>query len=293
MHLNMKKYLFVLLVVGLVVAFCAAFDKNGDSSSKKKSNRSVTDKTVALDYARVPEGTPEQIVEYEGFRVSFNKDNKTPNWVAWELLGSEVDGPVSRSDNFWQDNSVKGCPATTDYTRSGYDRGHLCPAADQKWSEKAMADCFVMTNMAPQNHSLNAGAWNTLENKERNWAKRDSAIVIIAGPIYEKSDTERIGQAGVRVPSAFYKVIIAPYLDEPRGIGFVYPNMSSPGNMQNYSMSIDEVEKITGIDFFYNLPDDIEDRIESVTSFKEWDKKDNTSSGKSTSTKNSSNKKKK
>lgn len=289
----MKKYLSLLLIVGLVIAICAAFDKKGGSSSKKYKNRTLTDKTVAYDYARVPDGTPEQIVEYEGFRVSFNKENKTPNWVAWELLGTEVDGPVSRSDKFWQDTKVEGCPGTSDYTRSGYDRGHLCPAADQKWSEKAMADCFVMTNMAPQDHSLNAGAWNTLENKERNWAKRDSAIVIIAGPIYEKSDTKRIGEAGVRVPSAFYKVIIAPYLDEPRGIGFVYPNMSSPGNMQNYSMSIDEVEKITGIDFFYTLPDDLEDRIESVASFKEWDRKGNTSSNKTSSDKTTSTKKRK
>lgn len=227
----------------------------------------------AIDYAKVPEGTPEQIVEYEGFRVSFNRENKTPNWVAWELLGSETEGTQSRSNKFWQDERVRGCPTTQDYSNSGFDRGHLCPAADQKWSEQAMIDCFTMANMAPQDHSLNAGAWQTLEKKERLWAQRDSAIVIIAGPIYEKGDTKTIGNAKVRVPSAFYKVIIAPYLDNPRGIGFIYPNMSSPGNMKDYSMSIDEVEAITGIDFFCNLPDELEERIESVASFKEWDRR--------------------
>lgn len=137
-----------------------------------------------------------------------------------------------------------------------------------------MIDCFSLANMVPQDHALNAGAWQTLEKKERSWAKRDSAIVIIAGPIYQESDTKRIGQNGVRVPGAFFKVFIAPYVEQPRGIGFIYPNMSSPGNMANYSTTIDEVERITGFDFFYNLPDELEERIESTASFKEWDRRD-------------------
>lgn len=269
----MKKVLPIFIIFALTFAACGDARKKLADAFNGTPNKVKVDYGSAIDMAKVASGTPEQIVEYEGFRVSFNKDNKTPNWVAWELLGSETDGMEKRSDKFWQDTSVDGCPLPSDYTRSGYDRGHLCPAADQKWSARAMEDCFSMANMSPQAHALNSGAWATLEKKERAWAQRDSAIVIIAGPIYQKSDTERIGDAGVRVPSAFFKVIIAPYLDKPRGIGFVYPNMSAPGNMQNYSMTIDEVEKLTGIDFFYNLPDDIENAIESTTSFKEWDRR--------------------
>lgn len=268
----MKKLsIFIIIaIVAIVVGICIA-DRNPSGGRGKE--RPQTLKADGLDNARVAEGVPEQIVEYEGFRVSFNADNKTPNWVAWELLATETDGPEKRYDKFWQDMNVEGCPTTKDYSNSGYDRGHLCPAADQKWSRQAMIDCFSLANMAPQDHSLNSGAWSTLEKKERLWAQRDSAIVIIAGPIYEKDDVKRIGQAGVRVPSAFYKVIIAPYLPEPRGIGFVYPNMSSPGNMNDYAMPIDKVEELTGIDFFYNLPDELENRIEAVASFKEWDKR--------------------
>ena len=263
----MKKLIgIVLLIVAIGILWQQNFSK-ADTGTIGKVN------AEALDYAKVPDGTPEQMVEYEGFRVSFNKENKTPNWVAWELLGSETNGAQSRYNTFWQDTNVEGCPGTYDYSNSGYDRGHLCPAADQKWSQQAMIDCFSLTNMAPQDHALNSGAWATLEKKERQWAQRDSAIVIIAGPIYNSTDTKRIGENGVRVPGAFFKVIIAPYVDEPRGIGFIYPNMSSPGNMRNYAMSIDEVEKITGIDFFPNLPDDIEDRIESTVSFKDWDRR--------------------
>ena len=211
--------------------------------------------------------------DYEGFTVSFNPQNGTADWVGWELLKEETDGSVKRSDNFWADADVKGSPTPDDYRNSGYDKGHLCPAADQKWSVKAMNDCFVMTNMTPQLHALNGGAWSTLESKERLWAKRDSALVIVAGPIYTESDTTRIGKTGVRVPSAFFKVLLAPYVDDPRAIGFVYPNMSSPGNMQQYSMSVDEVEALTGLDFFANLPDELENRIERSASFTEWNRK--------------------
>ena len=224
-----------------------------------------------LETVIIPENLPSQIKEYIGFTVSFNKDNGTPNYVAWELLGEEVQNEVSRSNNFWQDVEIEGCPAYADYTHSGYDRGHICPAADQKWSEQAMSDCFVMANICPQDHSLNAGAWNTLENKERQWAQRDSAIVIVAGPLYSDDDRQYIGkQNKVRVPGAFFKAIIAPYLDEPRGIAFVYPNMTSPGNMENYAMSIDDLENILGFDLFPALPDNIENVIENKFSFKEW-----------------------
>lgn len=225
-----------------------------------------------LDKVIIPSALPSQIKTYEGFTLSFNKDNRTPNYSVWELLATETEGTVPRSRTFWQDSEIDGCPDRSDYTRSGFDRGHLTPAADQKWSEKAMSDCFVMANICPQASELNSGAWNTLEKKERQWALRDSAIVIVAGPIYEKTDTRRIGPNRVRVPSAFFKVMIAPYADPPRGIGFVYPNMHSPGNMQNYSMTIDEVERITGFNFFSSLPDDIERQIESTTSFKEWNR---------------------
>ncbi len=224
-----------------------------------------------LEEVTLPAGLTSQIKEYTGFTLSFNKDNRTPNYVAWELLGTEVSNEVSRTDNFWQDSNIEGCTKHSDYTGSGYDRGHMCPAADQKWSIEAMNDCFVMANMCPQLHDLNAGAWETLESKERLWAKRDSALVIVAGPLYIDGE-KYIEKSKVKVPDAFFKILIAPYLDEPRGIAFVYPHMKCTGNMQDYATTIDEIEKITGFDFFSALPDDIENKIESTFSFTEWNK---------------------
>ncbi|MDE5840647.1 MAG: DNA/RNA non-specific endonuclease [Muribaculaceae bacterium] len=225
-----------------------------------------------LETVILPEGLASQIKEYTGFTLSYNKDNKTPNYVAWELLGTEVCNNVSRTDNFWKDYEIEGCTGPKDYAGSGCDRGHMCPAADQKWSAEAMNDCFVMANMCPQRHDLNAGAWETLESKERQWAKRDSAVMIVAGPIYTEDDTTYFGNAKVRVPGAFFKVLIAPYLSEPRGIAFVYPHMNCPGNMQDYATTIDEVEKMTGFDFFSTLPDEIENKLESSYSFTDWNK---------------------
>jgi len=212
---------------------------------------------------------PQQIKEYEGFTVNFNAFNRTPNYSAWELLGTET-GDYPRSDNFWQDADIKNCPSSADYKRSGYDRGHLFPAAEAKWSSTAMNQCFSMANICPQKHALNSGAWKTLEETERRWAARDSALVIVAGPIYLKSDTQRIGDAGVRVPSGFFKAIIAPYLPEPRGIAFVYPNDRAPGDMRRYAMSIDHLEKLLGYDLFHNLPDTIEQEIESKANYLLW-----------------------
>lgn len=248
---------------------------DGDEKTGKGARGNLSaDRNMSLDLLEVgmPSQVRSQMKDYEGFTVSFNADNHTPNFVAWELLAAETDGQVSRSGSFWKDEEIEGCPDADDYKRSGFDRGHLCPAADQKWSRQAMTDCFSFANMAPQHHALNAGAWQTLEKKVRLWATRDSALLIVAGPLYEKNDTLRIGNSGVRVPSAFFKVIAAPFIESPRGIAFVYPNMTSPGNMENYVMTIDDVEKLTGFDFFHNMPDDIEHEIESTASFRDWNK---------------------
>ena len=280
MKVNNTGSIVLFISVGLIIAGALlAINSRSDASELKEENdkplfenKSQGKFYPGLETVFLPEGQAAQMKEYTGFTVSFNKDNHTPNYVAWELLGSEVASDVKRSNKFWQDQDIEECPVTSDYTHSGFDRGHMCPAADQKWSEQAMDDCFVMANICPQDHSLNAGAWNTLENKERLWAQRDSAIMIIAGPIYTDNDNQRIGDIGVRVPGAFFKALLAPYVENPRAIAFVYPNMTSPGNMQNYAMSIDDLEQLTGYDFFPALPDDIENKVESEFSFTEWNR---------------------
>lgn len=267
------KYLFSALAILVILAIAKFSAGSCSRPSSLKRDIASPGHYSQLEIAKEidPSQRPNSIMKsYEGFTVMFNPDNHTPDWVGWELLGNETDGESSRSNKFWHDDEVRGCGFTEDYRNAGFDRGHLCPAADQKWSPEAMQDCFVLTNIAPQDHALNSGAWSTLEKKERLWAKRDSAIVIVAGPVYRDDDRQRIGSTGIRVPSAFYKVLLAPYTDSPRAIGFIYPNMKCTGNMENYACTVDEVEELTGLNFFSNLPDSLENFVESHKRFKEW-----------------------
>lgn len=216
-------------------------------------------------------GTQEDIISYTGMTVSFNPRYHIPNWVAWELTADEAAGSLGRNDKFQQDPDVPGCPQPQDYTRSGYDRGHMAPAGDMKWSEDAMRESFYMTNICPQLHSLNSGAWKSLEEKCRQWVMLDSSLIIISGPVLRRNPpTEYLGDSGVAVPNEFFKVILAPKANPMRAIGFIMPNGKVPGGMQQAAMSVDEVEEITGHDFFSELPDDIENLIESQNQFHLW-----------------------
>ena len=223
-----------------------------------------------LEMVSIPPTIPSQIVNYEGMTLSFNKDLHIPNWVAWELTATEVAGTFPRDDNFRGDDNVIGSAEKWDYSYSGYDRGHMAPAGDMKWSEKAMDESFYMTNMCPQAKSLNTGAWKRLEEKCRQWVEIDSAIIVICGPVVTDSINEYIGDSKVAVPQRFFKVILSPYIENPRGIGFIMPNAKVPGGMQATAVSIDEVERVTGFDFFSSLPDEIENEVESQCKFHYW-----------------------
>ena len=158
---NNRIAIIALIVAGVIFIAIAAYaitKKSSESSGSRTPEH--TQSYIGLDNVIIPKNTPSEIKEYEGFKLSFNKNTRVPNWVSWELLRHETDGEQSRSNNVWEDTDIEGCATLNDYRRSGYDRGHMCPAADQKWSEKAMSDCFVLSNMAPQDHALTPGAWN-------------------------------------------------------------------------------------------------------------------------------------
>lgn len=213
----------------------------------------------------------EQILQYEGMTISFNPDTHQPNWVSWELLGTEVEGETPRGDSFAPDPEVEGCATLNDYRRSGYDRGHMAPAGDMKWSREAMRQSFLLTNVCPQAGELNRGAWQKLEEKCRQKALADSAVIIICGPIFlPEEGVERIGSTGVAVPRRFFKVILSPYVDHPTAIGFIMPNGPVPGGMMPHAVSVDSVEALTGHNFFSALPHNIEATVETQCDFNRW-----------------------
>lgn len=208
------------------------------------------------------------LIEYEGYTVSYNPEAKIPVWVKYELERSEVDGPYTRKGlNFRRDKSVDLPQASDDdYRNSGWSRGHMAPAGDFKWSEDAMGDTFYFTNCCPQNQSLNAGQWSTLEDKVRLWAKKYGKVVVYTGPIVGSNEYGTIGENQVVVPDAFFKAV----LSGNQAIAFVMFNCARNENMQKCSMTVDQLELLTGLDLFPELDDRVEEQIESTYSLKYW-----------------------
>lgn len=212
----------------------------------------------------------EQTIQHTAYTVSYNKDRKIPNWVSYELTRQETQGSEKRNNRFIPDPLIEGAAATNaDYARSGYDKGHMAPAADMKWSHTAMTESFYFSNMCPQHPQLNRRSWKKLEEQIRDWAIADSAIIIVCGPILEKHP-KTIGKNKVTVPNQFFKVILSPYANPIRAIGFLFNNEPAVEPLSCYVTTVDSVEKLTGMDFFAPLPDDIENKIEGEANIREW-----------------------
>ena len=212
----------------------------------------------------------EQIIRHSGYTVSYNKDLKIPNWVSYELTREETKGKEKRGNRFIADPLVTGPIATnTDYTRSGYDKGHMAPAADMKWSPEAMKESFYFSNMCPQHPQLNRRGWKNLEEKIRNWAIADSAIIIICGPIIEKQP-KTIGKNKVVVPQRFFKVVLSPFAKPIRAIDFLFNNEQAVEPLSSYVVTVDSIESLTNMDFFAPLPDEIENKIEANANYSLW-----------------------
>ena len=212
----------------------------------------------------------EQIIRHSGYTVSYNKDLKIPNWVSYELTREETKGKEKRGNRFIADPLVTGPIATNaDYTRSGYDKGHMAPAADMKWSPEAMKESFYFSNMCPQHPQLNRRGWKNLEEKIRNWAIADSAIIIICGPIIEKQP-KTIGKNKVVVPQRFFKVVLSPFAKPIRAIGYFFNNEQAVEPLSSYVVTVDSIESLTNMDFFAPLPDEIENKIEANANYSLW-----------------------
>lgn len=227
-----------------------------------------------LEHVEIPQlqsGQPQQIIEHIGYTVSHNPVWNIPNWVAYSLTDTELLGDIPRAKNFNPDPEVQGVAVVTrDYTHSGFDRGHMAPAADMKWSEQAMYESFYMTNICPQNQSLNRGDWNDLEELARDWANKYGEIHIVCGPLVAEQYST-IGQnTKIAIPEAFYKVFLRKEGERWVAIGFVMPNQAVNRPMMTYMLSVDEVEAMAGIDFFYNLPDHIENQTEQDYNVSDW-----------------------
>lgn len=267
MSLNARLLMAGFLALAIVIAVSTIRGCKWHGGDDASASHSPYD---SLDIVITNPLLPETLIHYKGMTVSFNPQVHLPNWVAWELTREETEGAEPRAQNFEADREIPGCATPQDYSYSGYDRGHMAPAGDMKWDAEAMRQSFYMTNVCPQVKSLNTGAWKKLETKCRTWAEADSAIVIVCGPVLTDSLSEFIGSTRVAVPRRFFKVILSPYANPPRGIGFIMDNGYIKGGMQTTAVTIDEVEAATGHDFFSTLPDDLETELEAQCRFHNW-----------------------
>lgn len=252
----------ILLCLAIIIAIVFIYFKNTEQTTYDLCGveipAALTDRT-------------ERVITHKGYTVSYNCDWKIPNWVAYELTDIEVEGEESRSNKFVPDPMVPEYETayTEDYKHSGYDRGHMAPAADMKWHPQAMNESFYLSNICPQNHNLNAGDWKSLEEQVRDLASQKGSIYVVCGPIVP-ADYQTIGENRVAVPSAFFKVLLQEENGEIHTIGFVYENKSGKRPMSTYARTVNEIEEITGIDFFPVLPNDIEEKVESEVDFSKW-----------------------
>lgn len=211
-----------------------------------------------------------EIIKHHGFTLSYSEQHEQPLWVAYELDALKVKGTIKRSNKFKPDPSVStGSAILSDYKGSGYDRGHLAPAGDMKWSKQAMDDSFYMSNISPQVPRFNRGIWKKLESLVRKWAVENKKIYIATGPIFSGGE-DSIGKNNVTIPRAYYKVVLDYTEPTFKAIGFILPNQKSKEHLSTFVYTIDKVESILGVDFFHNLDDEIEAKIESNYRLSNW-----------------------
>lgn len=210
------------------------------------------------------------LIQHTYFTLSYSEANRQAEWVAYNLTPESINGPQERTDNFRIDPKVRNNPVGSgDYSGSGYDRGHLCPAGDMKLNLTSMSETFYMSNMSPQIPSFNRGIWETLESRVRTWALEKNGVYVVTGPIL-KNICGTIKNGTISVPCSYYKIVFKDNGNEKIAIALILNNQGSSSSLKSFVTSIDNIEALTGIDFFSSLSDDIENKLESTINTSSW-----------------------
>ena len=217
-------------------------------------------------------GPADCIVDREGYALGYIERHEQPAWVIYHMTKAEATTKVaSREDNFREDPEITTGSATlADYRRSGYDRGHLAPAADMSFSIKTMDESFYLSNMSPQLGEFNRDIWKDLEAQVRSFAISEGDIYVVTGPIFpSETEPKAIGPNKVTVPKAFYKVIWDRTAPE-KMIGFILPHEGSSKSLKSFAVTVDRVEAETGLDFFNVLPEEQQAALEGTLTVSAW-----------------------
>jgi len=268
-----NRYTYTILIVIVTVLLYYANDYLDTKNEPYPNSEMATSNYKEFDASFLPKSTTGVIVEHNFYTLSYVEKHEQAEWVAYELQKNQVVKSNFKRPYFVEDRKVRtGSADWKNYKKSGYDKGHLCPAGDRKFDYNAFHETFLTSNISPQNHDFNRGIWNRLEQKTRYWAKKYDGVYVITGGVLE-GDLKEIGPENVSVPKYFYKIIIDTSNEEYKAIAFLIPNQKSSNSFYDYSVSIDEIEILTGIDFFPKLDDTIEKKLESESNLKAWGKR--------------------
>ena len=218
-----------------------------------------------------PFGLYNDIVSHSYYTLSYSEDHEQAEWVYYTLNSNQLNSAVERKDNFKPDFKVKTSSAQLyDYKGSGYDRGHLAPAADMKYNSSSMSESFFMSNMSPQSASFNRGIWRKIEKQFRDWSYKYGELVVVTGPVLKGENYGSIGYNKVTIPKWYYKVAIDPS-NYDRNVAILIENKGSSASIKSFVVTIDYLEEFSGLDFFHNLSDEVEESLESRTHINLWD----------------------
>jgi endonuclease G, mitochondrial len=275
----MKKYLKNLLFSASIVIIyfnnsCKRYEDSDvlDVNSKDTitQNNSLNIDNEGFNY--YPSSSENEIIMHNNYTLSYVEKYEQAEWVAYELKKSDLNYNNNNFERpfFIEDPQVEsGSADWRNYRKSGYDKGHLCPAGDRKFSKIAFDETFYTSNISPQKHDFNEGVWNRLEQKVRYWAGKYDGIYVVTGGVFT-DNMKTIGSEDVAVPNYFYKVLLDTSRDEIKMIAFLVPHEDSDLPLYEFVVSVDELEKRTGIDFFPKLEDAIENRLEQNANYKSW-----------------------
>ncbi len=223
----------------------------------------------------------DRVIKKNGFVVSFNEANRIPTYATYWLTAEKVyNAKFPREKKFREESSIETA-SDKDYKRSGFDKGHIVPAKDMAFSKDSEFDCFSYINIAPQNAPFNRGEWKRLEDAVRDFAVDDDSIFVVTGTIISKSKNT-IGANSVAVPSYFYKAILDYKEPQIKAIAFIFPNKEVDGDIYQYACSIDDLEKRTGINFFKNISEPLQTKIEATFDIGKWNTRSKSKRGGST-----------
>lgn len=264
-----KKKIYTALAILLLIAVYGYehFLKEEEKSTQQSKGETTKPDTNIFF---LPTSTTGQVVHHQGYSLSYSEPHEQAEWVAYELKKTHLSNTNFDRPYFEIDKAIKtGAAHWRNYKNSGYDRGHLCPAGDKRYNKSAYNETFLTSNISPQNHDFNAGIWNTLEQKVRYWANKYNGVFVVTGGIL-KGQMETIGFENIAVPRQFYKVLIDTNSNTPKMIAFLLPHKNTNAPLYKFVVSVDTIESLTGIDFFPELNDSIENKLEASSDYNNW-----------------------